>query len=1133
MSHRLISPSKVTSWLECEHYLTLDSQLQAGMLALPYSVTGSYAELLRDKGTEHEKACFAAFDAERRIRPIPAQKQDETFDAFVARAGNPFLEEDWDVLYQMPFIHEGMRGTADFIIRIHDENTGAVRFEPIDAKLSRNDAKPGHVLQLCFYADGIEALTGVTPERIHIHLGSGRSESLLLNDFRPYWRRLRSELVSALEAGPWADTEPQPCSHCQFCEFKSVCDKRWQDERSTILVARIRTRERSELAAAGITTLDQLAAGPPAIDGIKDDRLAWLHDQASLQHIAEQQDPMPYKVLGRFHDAGDPEDDDYKHRLPLPDDGDVFIDFEGHPFWTIEQGLFFLFGLLARSDGGDWTFIPRWAHDKGEEYAAAAELINYLAERRKQYPHMHIYHYNSTERTVLEGLADGHPTAEKQIKDLVETGAFIDLYRTVLNSIQIGAESYSLKRVEKLTDFERRHAIESGAGAVLSYENYMKHGKAADLNEIAGYNEDDVRATLAVRDWLVGKREPETIWRAAVLESDAEPTITELREREIGLHAFGPGSYQHFLGDLIGYWWRERQADLGPKRAKLEQRDQELLNDPAVIAGLTFVDRVERSDKRTGKAILPGEQFAFPEQDLGSWATAGANILFIDGGANTRHTTIAAIDRDTCHVQFVWSDRLQEAGSHPTAVVHDDWVPDKTKALALQAFADDMLDDRQLNPVTLGVLTRAAPRFIGEGPTGGEFSENLNDLEDLVNRLDHSCLSIQGPPGTGKTFTGARLIRSLLLANKRIGVTAFSHAAINNLLREVYAVFRREGGIEHLRCARQKSGAENLPTEIVLADNTKLAGATFNLIAGSTWAFSSRALRDNPVDVLFIDEAGQLGLADALAASTAADNVVLLGDPLQLAHVTKAHHPAGSGLSVLDHMLDGESIIRPDRGVFLSVSRRMHPDVCRFISQQIYKGLLESHEDCRIQSTAAGTGLRWLPVQHSGNTTASPEEAGIILRTIKELIGSAWTDGKGRKAPLTADDFVVVTPYNDQRMLLEELFSCDEAVRNVEIATVDKFQGQEKTVVFFSMVASTTAEAPRGLDFLFSRHRLNVAISRARCLAYLVCTEELLKSRARNVDDMRLISTLNAFVEFAKSGPKSVTMSDSQTQIAD
>jgi uncharacterized protein len=201
--------------------------------------------------------------------------------------------------------------------------------------------------------------------------------------------------------------------------------------------------------------------------------------------------------------------------------------------------------------------------------------------------------------------------------------------------------------------------------------------------------------------------------------------------------------------------------------------------------------------------------------------------------------------------------------------------------------------------------------------------------------------------------------------------------------------------------------------------------------------------------------------------------------------------------------------------VFLGETWRMHPDICRFISEQIYEGRLVSHPSCAIQNTEFGTGLRWLEAEHAGRCTESVEEAEIVTEEILRLIGAAWVDQQGDESRLTADDFMVVAPYNDQVDLLRTHLDADRRTRGVRVGTVDKFQGREAPVVFFTMTTSSAEDIPRGPDFLFSRNRLNVAISRARCLAYLVCTEELLNSRARDVDEMRLISTLCSFVEYS------------------
>ena len=199
------------------------------------------------------------------------------------------------------------------------------------------------------------------------------------------------------------------------------------------------------------------------------------------------------------------------------------------------------------------------------------------------------------------------------------------------------------------------------------------------------------------------------------------------------------------------------------------------------------------------------------------------------------------------------------------------------------------------------------------------------------------------------------------------------------------------------------------------------------MLAGTPWFFASTAMRDNPVDVLVVDEAGQLGLADTLAATISAANVILLGDPQQLPQVSQASHPNGAGASALEHILGDDRTVSADRGVLLDVTWRMHPRVCKFISDTSYEGKLTSHESCAGQSTEAGVGLRWIRADHAGRSTESPEEAELVAKTIGDLMGKDWTDQKGVTRPLTADDFIVVTPYNDQRRLIESVLADRDA----------------------------------------------------------------------------------------------------------
>lgn len=1074
------------------------------------------------KGLRHEEDCLA--DYEQRgmtVVRIPARPKGETFESWVQRVGNPFADGP-DVVYQMPFIHNGMRGIADFVVRTVDES-GTASYEPVDAKLARADAKPGHVLQLCFYTDAIEALTGQRPSQMHIWLGSGKVESLRVAEFGPLWRRLSRRLVESVAAGPSADTVAEPNPHCQFCEFQTVCEQQWRDQDALTYVAGLRKTDVEPLRLADITTLAALATSDGAIDSMHDERLTRLRKQSALQLQARTNPEAtpPHEMIA-------PGAEPWGHgleQLPAPDDGDVFIDFEGHPFWRADAGLFFLFGLLEKDPRGNWNYQTWWAHNPDGEAAAAGALIDYLAERRDRFPDMHVYHYNHTERSALQSLAAMHGIGESTLAELVDTGAFIDLYPVARNSVQAGVESYGLKHLEQLTDFERHHEIDKGAGAVMQYEQFMQGGAQSDLDAIAVYNEDDVRATLALRDWLIEHRPVDMPWREAYTEPDQK--TAELNEVIERLHQFEVGSDEHNLGDLLGYWRAERFAYIGPKMAKLEADPTGLLDDPEVIADLSFLGPVERFDKR-GKLIDPGKRFAFPPQDTERFRVAGSQVLILMPDGKARTTKIDTLDRENGHVDLQWGTKLREAEPTPASVVLDDWFHTTVKAGALQSFAEDVLDARTPNPVTLALLRGDLPRFAGAGPKNGVFSDVLDEMTDLVTRLDHSFVAVQGPPGTGKTYTAARLIRTLVRANKRVGITAVSHHAISNVLAAVVEAFDESGELRLLNAMCNANDTVERVEHISYGDNKACANRDHNVVAGTTWLFSRQEMRDAPVDVLLVDEAGQLALADALAASGAAHNLVLLGDPLQLPQVAQASHRGIAGRSVLEHIIaqdveDGEDdsdnpTLSAKRGVFLSRTRRMHPDIYRFISDLIYRGRLGGIEDCARQSTSAGTGLRWLRAEHHGNRTSSPQEAELIVEELTRLIGTDWTNHEGQSKTLGTDDFMVVAPYNNQVNLIRNRLDEIPALAGIKVGTVDKFQGQEAAVVFFSMAVSSGEDIIRGVDFLFSRNRLNVALSRARCLAYLVCTDALLDTRARDVEEMRLIATLNAFVEEAEHG---------------
>ncbi len=1114
MVERLLTPSKITAWLGCGHYLSLRNQVESGILTPRQTPLNALADILIDKGNQHESSCLEDYEAlGKTIYEVPGRNANEAFEEWVARVSGS-LTKGFDVIYQMPFVNDGMRGIADFLVRV--DEPGYAEYEPVDAKLTRAKSKPGHVLQLCFYAEAIAAQTGASPRRMHVWLGSGTVESLMVEEFMPYWRRLRRQLETLLDGDATKTvTRPKLCESCEFCEFQGHCETQWRAEDSLAFVANAREGERSALEAAGVATVAQLAERSEPVPELREEKRRRLTSQAALQVASRNSREAPPAF--EFIEATD--DPVYGHGfelLPEPDRGDVFFDFEGDPFWTPQHDLLFLAGLLYQDGAGEWSYDERWAHSLVEQQSMIKGLVEFFARRRERHPNMHVYHYNHTERSAIERLVR-EAEDENLFANLIESGLFVDLFTVAKNAVRVGTESYGLKHLERLVGYQRSAGIDQGAGAIVEYEEWMRLGDDELLNDIARYNRDDVEATRALRDWLVAQRPEGLEWREAIFTR--EPYELDTDELVEGLHRYAEAGAEYLLGDLLNYWRRERSADVTPKYVALNGDHSLLYDHLDYLVSLEVV----RMEEPTGRERTRRMVLRWPEQVVDHSLANDGDVLFVGPGVPYGRASVTAVDFEHREVTLRWGVVQESGGGAPTALVRDRYFRPGAKASALKDLARQVLAPEEHGApsrLAMSLLAREAPRFVaGRGPHDGIFRDELDSIYQWVDDLDESFVAMQGPPGTGKTFSGSHIVHRLIKSGKRVGVVAMSHPAIDNLMTATYEVFKDAGDVSELRALRWQDGDEaTLEFATYSKKKGDLTSEEFNLIGGTAWLWANPEMRQHPVDVLIVDEAGQLALADAVASTNGARNLLLLGDPLQLSQVAKAEHPGGSGASVLQHVLGEHPTIPNTQGVFIAKTWRLHPDVCRFISRQIYEGRLTSDASCVQQATEFGTGLRWLEANHHHCSTESPEEAEVTARQIARMIGTTWVNQKGEARALRASDFMVVAPYNDQVNLLRARFQGDPVLRAVQVGTVDKFQGREAPVVFFTMTTSSAQDMPRGPEFLFSRNRLNVAVSRARCLAYLVCTDELLNSRAVELDDMRLISTLSAFVEYAEAG---------------
>jgi AAA domain/RNase_H superfamily len=645
--------------------------------------------------------------------------------------------------------------------------------------------------------------------------------------------------------------------------------------------------------------------------------------------------------------------------------------------------------------------------------------------------------------------------------------------------------------------------------AIVEYEHWRESQDKKFLDQIAAYNEEDCRATLALLDWLHQLRPSELPWPAlpqprVISEEAAETLDARQRLREQLVTSAEAGDYRWLAGELLEYhrrearpawWWYFERCDMTP---------EELVEDAESIGCLEVAENAPPVPRKRSLVYT----LKFPPQD--HKLTPGSAE---DPATRQSAGEILEIDDATGTLKLLRGPKL--AGLPlPKALIPGGPYRDPDQRMALFRLAESIQKGDGHYPALEAILKREPPHIRGLSATEPVHTIDLGKMKSRSLGLDSSYLFIQGPPGAGKTWAGARLIVHLLDNGKRVGVAAQSHKAIHNLLDEIEKV-ARETGLNFGGLKKSSDNSDSVYEGDFIKSEPQFArfveeASRVQLLAGTAWLFSRHEL-DGGLDYLVIDEAGQVALADALAMGTAARNLILLGDPLQLAQVSQGLHPEGSGSSVLEHLLGEAPTIPEDRGIFLEKSYRMHPDVCVFISEIVYAGRLHADPSAVRRATSWGTGIRFVPVEHDGNRTASDEEVAEMAKRIAELGQGTFTDCDGSARKLREDDFMVVAPYNAQVRRLRAGLPA-----GVRVGTVDKFQGQQAPIVFFSMATSSGEDVPRNLAFLFSRNRLNVAISRAQCLAYLVCSPRLLEAPCKSIEEMELVNALCRLAEYAQ-----------------
>jgi uncharacterized protein len=1102
----LHSASDLNAYLGCPHSVALSLQKLLEPDSLPdHAEDDDEAKLVAEAGNQHEAAYLKQMRQQTHVVEIAS---DGTLEDRVEATRQAMLGGS-PVIYQGAFLRSPWHGFADFLRRVDEPSgLGDWSYEPVDTKLARSP-KPSHLIQLGLYGDLIGGVQGRPSTMLHVALGDGTELSFSAKDFRYTLEAGRSRYLGFIAVGA-RGTSPEPCHACRLCGWRNVCAEEWERTDHLSRVAGLSRSQAKKLRDAGIHTLASLAAASTDTDIPKmaRDTFRKLRAQAALQLAgAETDNPLvellPVEAARGFL------------RMPAPDPGDLFFDLEGDPLH--EGGLEYLWGCHFRDEAGQPQFRHWWAHDRNAERAAFEAVVDWFTDHIAKNPDAHIYHYASYEVTVLRRLSTAFASREQEVDALLRAEKFVDLFTVSRGAIRTSERDMSLKTLERFFAPKRDHDVKAAGESIVYYHRWREAGEQTFLDSILAYNRVDCENTEGLRDWLLTLR-PEGLrwWRKEVpppltpekAEKRDEVEMIRAHTRKLALTSpYLDQPVRLLLAHLIDFHRRAKKPAQWAIFDRCAAEAHELIDDLECIGSVSPSGTVWlRPEKKSTVA-----RYSCPPQE--TKLRIGSEVVH----APTQMRLGSIFDLDTGMGWVEVKYRLKPGEEFPEeGSLIAGWPLDDTVLQgAVRRTVESVAQGREPKAI-VDLLERRSPRLIGwEGGPLVRPGESLMEAATLrCLALDDSLLFVQGPPGTGKTHTSAHVILALVQAGKRIGIASNSHKAINNLLAKIEEVAAAEGisfrGIK--KCSTNDPDSflnGNVFTDTV--DNSDVEMGGWDVIGGTAYLFS-RPEMAGMVDYLFVDEAGQVSLANMLAMAGTTRNIVMVGDQMQLAQPIQGAHPGESGQSALDYYLQGAATIPPDKGILLDTSWRMHPLICDLISQAVYDSRLHAHPDCERQRLEIGDvthpamkphGMSIVKMTHEGCSQSSEEEALAVRDLIDSLIGTEFVDRDGARAPLNLQHILVVAPYNAQVNLLR-----DRLPDGARIGTVDKFQGQEAEVVLVSLATSSPEDLPRHVDFFYSKNRLNVAISRARTLAIVLMNPRLLELDANSVEHLRMVNTL-------------------------
>ncbi|MDC1054823.1 TM0106 family RecB-like putative nuclease [Candidatus Pelagibacter ubique] len=1129
---RLKTASRLKNWIAC-NYTTVNEINNKGLKKKDHSTT----ETIRKKrGDEFEAKIYKKL-IKQFPKHIQIKKDEDRFEKT-----KEAIKKGYDLIHKAHFKHKGWVGEIDFLIIDKNKKTknGKCRYEVYDTKLS-SVPQTDHITQISLYSEWIATQQdNELPDFMYLILGIKNKEKKITKlkideevkqyktlNYQLYFQKNNTNYIKFLESDK-KDIEPNRCSFCAMCEWSDVCDKIWIEKDHLNQIAKIRKDQIVKIKKHGVKTLSDFAKLKKA-EKIKDLNSIILNkhlSQAELLIKFKETKIPQYKILPLEDERG-------FNKIPKSSPHDLFFDIEGldkilnsEESEQDKQALEYLFGIYDH-DNKKEPYKYFWAHNQDEEKEKFVELLEFIDKHLKKYPKAHIYHYNHYEKTALTKLMSKHDTHLEQVNDLLRYGKLVDLHAVVNQGIQVSEREYSLKNLEKFYGYKRKGEIKKANDSTDKYLDWIETGEERLLDEIKLYNREDCESTYFLREWLseikpkdsfyVVKKEPEVREKKWEKENEELKKLIEknCKDKEI----------KQILKDILGFHNREEMIywqSIFNRAAR--KSDEDLIDDSECIG---FMEKVNEGFSKDGKGkTIKVFNYKFSKQDF-KVQEKDSVINATDGNLETYSVgKILSIDeskKDENTIEISSSKDLPQILS----IAKGEFYNHKIIIDAIRRFITSVISGEKKYKATYEFLKKSYPKIknIKEGETIIKDGNFLEESFKAVESMDNSYLYFQGPPGVGKTHTAAHIIIELIKKSKKIGITANSHKVIFNLLTKIEELSKDDFSFN----GYHKSGSTpdkrfNDGKFIKNISDTKKMDLEFesldaDLFSGTAWCFSRPAC-DEKLDYLFIDEAGQLTTADVLAISLSAKNIVIIGDQMQLSSPISAVHPGDSGQSLPEYLLENNDTISSNKGIFINKSRRLHPKLRQFISENFYDERLKNFdftEKRKIifsnkKDSLPETGIVMIDANHREVCRQKSEEEGkLVKKYYNELIGSTFLDEKNNKKIMNEEDILVVAPYNVQVNYLKSILP-----KGAKVGTIDKFQGQQAPATIISMTTSDPESLPRNIDFFFSRNRLNVAISRSQCLSIVIINKKILEIACKKIKHIHLVNTFMKLLEFEK-----------------